>query len=95
MDVIELLDLQDRLLDKVSNVLTPHGLFPGTFGMFEALKQKKSEMESWLHDGRETVRIFAIEHIRRLNEMAATAQRSAEESIALSKLDHGEDVSDD
>ena len=63
----------------------------GEFGFAELHAGRKAMLEAWLTDPSEKVRIFAAEQIRELDRSIATETRSAEASIAMRKLNYGEE----
>jgi len=61
------------------------------FGFVEAYRAKKDLMASWLDDDRPEVRRYAEAHIRKLDRMIASEQRSAEQRQELRKREFGEE----
>ena len=61
-------------------------------GMQSCMPSAGSLLATWLEDESETVRSFAAELIGDLDRSIAAENRSAESSIALRKLDYGEDL---
>lgn len=86
------LDRESPLLGKARSVLNETGAVSGEFGFAELHAERKAWLEEWRTDSSETVRIFATEQIRELDRLIAAENRSAEASIALRKLDYGEDL---
>ena len=64
----------------------------GEFGMVEFFMQQKALMQEWLEDPRERVRTFAEHRIRSLDHRITGEQRAAETSIAMRKLEFGEEL---
>lgn len=83
--IIEALHDGDPLLRQVSMMLDSAGLLRGEFGLVEAYRRKKQEMEPWLADAREKVRAFAQRHIHSLNLQIAAEQRRSEEALEFRK----------
>ncbi|MFO1154756.1 MAG: RelA/SpoT domain-containing protein [Rhodospirillales bacterium] len=92
-EVIAILDEKDELLTEMLGVLCNIGTTCGDYGSAEALAERRSAIDKWRNDPRERVRTFATECIHTLDQWIADEHRSAEESIALRKLNYGEDIS--
>jgi hypothetical protein len=84
-DVVEALPAGDILLDEVEIALENTGVTTGEFGHVQALQQKKEEIEGWLVDNREKVRVFSERVVRSLDRQIAADQRRAEEDVELRK----------
>ncbi len=67
------------------------GVVSGEFGFANAMRNKKSAMEAWLSDERETVRTFAQLHMQELDLGIADEQRRAESRKAFRELDYEPD----
>jgi hypothetical protein len=67
----------------------------GEFGFAELHEQRKALLGSWMDDPSELVRSFAAEQIRIHDQRIAAENRSAEASIALRKLEWGEELDGD
>lgn len=89
--IIAVLDTESQLLHKARSVLSESGVVSGEFGFAELHTRRKAMFEAWLTDPNETVRTFAAEQIRELDRQIAAEIRSAEASIALRKLEYGEE----
>lgn len=76
--------------NEIGIILESTGVVTGEFGMAEAYKRKKVEIEPWLSDTNESVVIFAKRYIETLNHQIASEHRRAEQGIALRKLNFGE-----
>ena len=83
--IVEALPADDPLLRRVSMTLDSVGLLRGEFGLVEAYRHKKQEMESWLADPREKVRAFAQRHTHSLDLQIAAEQRRSEEALEFRK----------
>lgn len=92
-EIIVSLDQDDPLLGKIELALSATGVVCGEFGFSEAYSRKKTEIQPWLTDPSEKVRLFAASYIRRLDQRIAYEYRAAEESVALRKLNYGEELS--
>ncbi|MFM8940026.1 MAG: hypothetical protein ACKOEY_08505, partial [Phenylobacterium sp.] len=93
--IIDELAPDNRLLGGVEDALWDMGVVYGEFGVMEHYAARKTDLEAWLHDPRETVRTFASAFIRKLDSMIASAQRSAEADIALRRLSYNENLDTD
>lgn len=82
------------LLRKAWSVLCESDVVRGEFGHAELYAERRNLLASWLEDESETVRSFAAELIGDLDRWVAAENRSAEASIALRKLEYGEDLGD-
>ena len=90
--IIAVLDTDNQLLHKARSVLWESGVVSGEFGFAELHAGRKAMLEAWLTDPSETVRLFATEQIRELDRQIAAETRSAEASIALRRLEYGEEL---
>lgn len=90
--IIVALDSESQLLCEARSVLRESGVVSGEFGFAELHAGRKAMFEAWLTDPSETVRTFAAEQIRELDRQIAAETRSAEASIALRKLEYGEEL---
>lgn len=91
-EIVGTLTPESHLLGKAQSVFDETGVVSGEFGFAELHAERKALLEPWLDDLNETVRIFAVEKIRDLDLGIAAETRSAEASIALRKLDYGEEL---
>ncbi|HEV8552904.1 MAG TPA: RelA/SpoT domain-containing protein [Casimicrobiaceae bacterium] len=80
------------LLAEANSVLCESGVVHGEFGFAELHAKRKALLVPWLDDQSETVRTFAAELISDLQRWIAAENRSAEASIAIRKLDYGEEL---
>ena len=90
--IVAALEPGSRLIDQARSVLHEAGVVSGTFGFAELHAERKTLLEPWLDDPSDTVRTFASEQIRELDRWMAAETRSAEASIALRKLQYGEEL---
>jgi hypothetical protein len=67
------------------------GVVWGEFGFVEAMRQKKTAVESWLTDPRPEVRAFAGSHMRSLGLRIADEQRRAEEGKMMRQLQYDDE----
>jgi hypothetical protein len=88
-EIIEALSSDDVLLDVIAGVLNSTGVVAGEFGFVEAYRRKKSELELWLTDPREKIRLFAERQLRSLDHQITAEQRSSEEELELRKRNYG------
>jgi hypothetical protein len=68
------------------------GVVSGEFGRVELYAERKTAMQAWLEDPRDRVRTFAEGYIRDLDRRIDEEQRFVEASIAIRKLDYGEEL---
>lgn len=92
--IVAALDSDSSLLHEARSVLYATGVVPGEFGFAELHIERKALLEPWLADPSERVRMFATDQIRKLDRRIAAENRSAEASIALRKLEYGEELDD-
>jgi ppGpp synthetase/RelA/SpoT-type nucleotidyltranferase len=90
--IISRLDLGNDLLHEARSVLDQSGVVHGEFGFAELHGNRKKLLRPWLADPSENVRMFATEQIHTLDLRIAAETRSAEASIAMRKLNHGEEL---
>lgn len=90
--IVVALDSEGPLLHEARSVLYATGVVSGEFGFAELHIARKALLEPWLADPSERVRIFATDQIRELDRRIAAENRSAEASIALRKLEYGEEL---
>jgi ppGpp synthetase/RelA/SpoT-type nucleotidyltranferase len=88
--LIEVLPEGSNELVEVKIVLQRTGVVTGEFGFAEAYERKKQEIEGWLKDRSEKVRIFAAGYTADLDVMIAAERRRAEEQIELRKHIYGD-----
>ena len=93
--VISSLSPGSVLLRQAERVLGESGVVSGEFGFAELHAERKALLQNWLNDPCELVRTFAAEQIRLYDQRIAAENRSAEASIALRKLEWGEDIAGD
>ena len=75
---------------EIEVILESTGVVTGEFGMSDAYKRKKTEIEPWLGDENPTVVQFANRYIGTLDNQIAAEHRRAEQGIELRKRDFGE-----
>lgn len=90
--IIASLSPDHPLLLKARSVLHESGTVSGTYGFAELHAGRKTLLEGWLTDTSPIVRAFAGEQIQELDRLIAAENRSAEASLALRKLEYGEEV---
>ena len=94
-DIVAQIDPNDDLVGSVAACLDSTGVVAGEFGMVEFFTQQKASMQDWFDDPRDRVRVFAEARIRSLDHRIIREQRMAETSIAMRKLDFGEELDDE
>lgn len=90
MDIVDRLEPEDKLLDKVATVLEVTGVVRGEFGFVEAHATRKSRLEAYLDDAREKVKQFAAKQIRHHEQSMAWEQRRAERDVEGRRRDWDE-----
>lgn len=90
--IVAVADPESRLLAEARSVLRETGVVRGEFGFAELHIERKVLLKPWLADPSERVRMFATDQIRELDRLIAAESRSAEASIALRKLEYGEEL---
>jgi ppGpp synthetase/RelA/SpoT-type nucleotidyltranferase len=93
-NIVAALDIGSPLLRKAGSVLQESGVVSGEFGFAELHERRKALLQPWLTDQNERVRAFAEGQVRRLEQRIAAEVRSAEASIALRRLNFGEELGD-
>ena len=82
-ELVVRLPADDPRLMKVEISLQNTGVVSGEFGFVEAYTAKKKAIASWLDDERPRVIEFAEQYMKKLDRMAATEQRRAEQRSEL------------
>ncbi|MDP3248164.1 MAG: hypothetical protein Q8M93_14515, partial [Polaromonas sp.] len=90
--IVVALSPDSRLIREARSVLQATGVVSGEFGFAELHAERKALFEPWLTDPHENVRRFATEQIHELDRQIAAETRSAEASIAMRKLNYGEEL---
>jgi hypothetical protein len=85
-ELVARLPADDRRLEVAQICLQSTGVVAGEFGLVEAYRTRKVQIETWLSDPRPQVRRFAERFIRRLEQSIAAEQRRAEEDKELRRL---------
>lgn len=83
--IVDALPANDPLLQHIGMALDSTGSLRGEFGLVEAYRVKRQEMEPWLADSRERVREFARRHIHHLDLQISAEQRRSEEALEFRK----------
>ena len=91
-EIVAAVESESPLLDKARDVLSESGMVRGEFGFVELLTERKALIQPWLNDPSETVKIFSADWNRKLELRIAAETRSAEASVALRKLQYGEEL---
>lgn len=92
--IVARLDQGSPLLRAAWGALCESGGVRGEFGFSDLYAERKKLLAPWLEDENETVRTFAADLIGDLDRWIASENRSAQASIALRRLDYGEDLRD-
>lgn len=90
--IVAALDPKSELQDEARSVLSVTGFVRGEFGFADLYTEQKGLLKDWLNDSNENVRHFAAQQIQELDRRIAAANRSAEASIAMRKLEYGEEL---
>lgn len=90
--IVVSLSPDSRLIREARSVLQATGVVSGEFGFAELHAERKALLEPWLTDSHENVRRFATEQIHELDLQIAAETRSADASIAMRKLNYGEEL---
>jgi ppGpp synthetase/RelA/SpoT-type nucleotidyltranferase len=93
--IVAAVEPQSPLLAEAESVLSESGVVSGEFGFAQLHEERKELLTAWLVDPSEAVRAFATKQIRDLDRSIAAESRAAEASIALRKLDYGEELDGD
>jgi ppGpp synthetase/RelA/SpoT-type nucleotidyltranferase len=83
--IVDTLPANDPILQHIGIALDSTGSLRGEFGLVEAYRVKRDEMELWLTDSRERVREFAGRHIHHLDLQISAEQRRSEEELEFRK----------
>jgi ppGpp synthetase/RelA/SpoT-type nucleotidyltranferase len=83
--IVDALPANDPVLQHIGMALDSTGSLRGEFGLVEAYRVKRQEMEPWLADSRERVREFAGRHIHHLDLQISGEQRRSEEALEFRK----------
>jgi ppGpp synthetase/RelA/SpoT-type nucleotidyltranferase len=84
--------INSELVNNARSVLHESGVVRGEFGFADLYSARKEMLNSWLDDASESVRTFAADEIRELDRWIARERRSAEASIAMRRLEYGEEL---
>ena len=93
--VVAALDSGSEVLSQAGGAIQPTGVVRGAFGFAEAFSARRELLRGWLDDPSDRVRAFATDCIAEFDRRIAAENRSAEASIALRKLNYGEELDDD
>ncbi|MCK7509507.1 MAG: hypothetical protein MZV70_39380 [Desulfobacterales bacterium] len=83
---------ESRLLAEARSVLRETGVVRGEFGFAEPPHRAQGIARTVAWRSERRVRMFATDQIRELDQLIAAENRSAEASIALRKLEYGEEL---
>lgn len=87
-EIVSILPAGDQHLTEIEIILDSMGTTAGEFGRVTGFKRKRTEVEAWVQDPREQVRLFAERHLRSVDRQIASQQRHSEEELALRKLEY-------
>ncbi|MFP3549735.1 RelA/SpoT domain-containing protein [Paraburkholderia sp. SIMBA_049] len=90
--IVAALGVDSPLVAKARYVLQESGVVSGEFGFADLHAHRKVLLEPWLRDESEAVKTFAASLIHDLEQQMAAEIRAAEASIALRRLNYGEDL---
>jgi ppGpp synthetase/RelA/SpoT-type nucleotidyltranferase len=80
------------LVDHLRSVYGLAGVVSGEFGFVDLHVDRRNRIAPWLRDESDSVRVFAEQLICEIDQQIAVETRSAEASIAMRKLQYGEDL---
>jgi hypothetical protein len=89
-EIVKAIAPDSELRSDVAIALESTGVVSGEFGMAEAYERKKAEVEHWLQDTNERVRVFAKQYAADLQAMSDAERKRAQEQIDLRKFQYGE-----
>jgi hypothetical protein len=90
-ELINQLGEDDERLVEIEITLQHYRMAAGAFGVVETYRRKKEEVASWFDDPRPRVKAFASRYIRKLEQLIASEQRSAEQRLEQRKRDFAPD----
>ena len=91
MEIVDRVEPGDRLLNKVSNVLSETGVVSGEFGFVEVHARRKELIEPYRDDSRPRVQAYARDRTRELSQQMAGEQRRAARDVAQRRRDWNEE----
>lgn len=86
-DIVSSLPDGDDLLNLVEIALEPSGVTSGEYGRVNRLVAHRKSILTWIDDGRERVRAFAVRYAHQLENSIRAERRRAEEGVALRRLE--------
>jgi ppGpp synthetase/RelA/SpoT-type nucleotidyltranferase len=78
----------DQRLGIAEICLLSTGVVSGEFGLVEAYRERKAQIEAWATDARPRVKDFAERFVRRLDQSIAAEQRRAEQQREMRRRDY-------
>jgi len=90
-ELIDVIPEGDERIHEVEIILDSTGVVSGQFGMVQAYKNKKGQVQDWLSDTRPKVRDFAERYQRHLERAIAAEQRRSETDYELRRRDWPEE----
>lgn len=92
--IVAAVGIHSPLVERARDVLQESGVVNGEFGFAELHTWRKDLLKPWLVEENEAVRAFAATEIHYLEQQVAAAIRSAEASLAMRRLNYGEELDD-
>lgn len=86
--MIELLPENSPHLTTISNIMDYTGVLSGEYGLVNALKGKKRQVELWLTEDSKKITAFATKKIIQLDRSIAFEQRRAESDVEMRRRDY-------
>lgn len=90
-ELINAADETDEMYSEIATALESTGVTTGEYGLVEAYKRKKQEVEAWREDDNDKVKKFAKHYCKDLDLIIESQTERIEEEIALRKHQFGED----
>jgi ppGpp synthetase/RelA/SpoT-type nucleotidyltranferase/6-pyruvoyl-tetrahydropterin synthase len=90
-EIIKSLPQDSHLLSKVMTILGNTGVVEGDLGFVKAYKNKREEINDWLQDPDEKIKIFATKYISCLDKRIIAEIRRAEERTEMEKHIYGDE----
>lgn len=88
-ELIKVLPKDSSYLNEIEIIIENMGVVSGEYGMMDAYKNRKSQIETWLSDNNEKVQAFAARSIETLGGRIEYEKNRADEDIALRKYKYG------
>lgn len=88
-EIILMLPDESDWLSEIIILLESTGVLEGEFGLMDAYKKKKQEIESWLSDRREKIAKFAQKYVAILDKQIAAEKSRVDQEIEIRKHRYG------